>query len=168
MFCDRCGTQLADNAVYCASCGKQVNPAAPAPMATAPRSTIGRVEQHLRTLGICWLAYSTLRLLGGWFFASLFSRWWGWGWGGFGGPRFGFVPGILHGVGMVLMAVGVAGIMAGWGLLERQPWARMLAIVLGFVVLFNFGLGTVLGIYTLWVLLPAESEREYQRTARVV
>lgn len=34
------------------------------------------------------------------------------------------------------------GILAGAGLLARQPWARVLAIVLAF---------------TLWVLLPAES-----------
>ena len=43
-----------------------------------------------------------------------------------------------------------------------------LAIVLGFFVLFHFVLGTALGIYTLWVLLPAQSQIEYQRTARVV
>jgi hypothetical protein len=69
---------------------------------------------------------------------------------------------------MILMASGVLGILAGWGLIDRQPWARALAIVLGFFVLLNFGIGTVLGIYTLWVLLPAESGQEYQRTARSI
>jgi hypothetical protein len=39
---------------------------------------------------------------------------------------------------------------------------------LGFLVLFHFGVGTVLGIYTLWVLLPAGSAQEYERTARAM
>jgi hypothetical protein len=33
--------------------------------------------------------------------------------------------------------------------------------------LINFPLGSALGIYTLWVLLPAESEREYNQHAAV-
>ena len=80
----------------------------------------------------------------------------------------GFVNGIIQVVGYLLIGGAVAGFIAGWGLLERQPWARTLAIVLGFFALFHFPFGTVLGIYTLWVLLPAESAVEYQRTARVV
>ena len=61
---------------------------------------------------------------------------------------------------------GVAGIITGWGLLERQPWARMLAIVLGCFNLVDMPFGTGLGVYTLWVLLPAKSEEEYRQIAR--
>ena len=50
--------------------------------------------------------------------------------------------------------------------MQREPWARMLAIVLGVLNLFDLPFGTALGIYTLWVLLPAESEREYRETVR--
>ena len=40
MFCMHCGTQLPDDACFCASCGKPVQAAAPAPTAaTAPAST---------------------------------------------------------------------------------------------------------------------------------
>ena len=40
----------------------------------------------------------------------------------------------------------------------------MLAIILGVVSLFfHIPFGTALGIYTLWVLLPAHSEEEYQK-----
>jgi hypothetical protein len=59
-----------------------------------------------------------------------------------------------------------AGFFAGWGLLRRQPWARLLTIVLSFLALFHIPLGTALGIYSLWVLLPAQSEREYEQAAR--
>ena len=79
-----------------------------------------------------------------------------------------FLPGMLHGIGMMTMAVGIAGLLAGWGLIERQPWAQDPGHRDGILALFHFGLGTVLGIYTLWVLLPAESAQEYQRTARAV
>jgi hypothetical protein len=125
----------------------------------------GRIEGHVRMLGIFWLAYSGFRLLGGWFFTRFFTHW-----GPFWDPNFPFpffLHGMLRGVGMMLMAGGILGILAGWGLMERQTWARPLAIVLGFFALFHFGVGTALGIYTLWVLLPAGSALEYQRTARV-
>ena len=55
---------------------------------------------------------------------------------------------------------------AGYGLLERESWARLLALVLGFVSLFNVPLGTALGIYTFWVLLPSHADEEYRRLAR--
>jgi hypothetical protein len=42
----------------------------------------------------------------------------------------------------------------------------VVAIVFGCIALIHFPFGTALGIYTLWVLLPAESEQEYRRSAR--
>jgi hypothetical protein len=38
----------------------------------------------------------------------------------------------------------------------------MLAIIFGAVSLIDIPFGTAIGIYTLWVLLPAESEQEYK------
>jgi hypothetical protein len=59
----------------------------------------------------------------------------------------------------------VLGIITGWGLLQRQSWARMLAIIFGCFSLLDIPLGTALGIYTLWVLLPSKSEEEYRQIA---
>src|SRR5439155_1439776 len=50
-----------------------------------------------------------------------------------------------------------------WGLFERQSWARILGLVLGILALLRFPLGTALGIYTLWVLAPEPSAREYDQ-----
>jgi len=72
----------------------------------------------------------------------------------------------MRGIGGVLIAVAVAGAIAGWGLMERRPWARVLAIVLGVLALFKVPVGTALGIYTLWVLAPATSEAEYRAISR--
>jgi hypothetical protein len=50
-------------------------------------------------------------------------------------------------------------------LLQSESWARILAIVLGILELVSIPFGTALGIYTLWVLLPADSESEFRALA---
>jgi hypothetical protein len=37
---------------------------------------------------------------------------------------------------------------------------------MGFIALLSVPIGTALGIYTLWVLLPSQSDNEYQEFAR--
>jgi hypothetical protein len=155
MFCDRCGTNLQGSPNYCPTCGKAFRAVPLMPV----RSRIGG---HVRLLGILWLAISAFRLLPGLFLFTFFHhefRWWA------SGLPF-FVPGLLRVIGGVFIAGGILGLLAGWGLLDRQPWARMLALVLGCFNLIDMPFGTALGIYTLWVLLPAESEQEYREISR--
>jgi len=62
-------------------------------------------------------------------------------------------------VGLLMAALGLPGVIAGYGLLKRKPWARILAIVVGILNLINFPVGTAIGLYTLWVLTqPAATE----------
>ena len=68
-------------------------------------------------------------------------------------------------VGWLILAKAAMGFVAGWGLLQREDWARMFALVLGFIALLSVPIGTALGIYTLWVLLPSQSEGEYRALA---
>jgi hypothetical protein len=156
MFCHTCGTRIPDGAVFCPSCGQSLRTAPFMPPAQ------GRIAGHVRLLGILWIAMSAFHLIPGLFLLSIFDH------------GFGFLPptvpyfvhGILHAVGWFLLAGSLLGVIAGWGLLDRQPWARTLAIVLGFLNLLHMPFGTALGIYTLWVLLPAQSEQEYRQVAR--
>ena len=60
----------------------------------------------------------------------------------------------------LLVSLGIPGVVAGIGLLRRKTWGRILALVVGFVGLVNFPLGTLVGIYTGWVLLQ-DSATEY-------
>jgi hypothetical protein len=64
---------------------------------------------------------------------------------------------ILSIVGTSLAALftvlGIPGIVAGAGLLARQAWGRILAIVVAVLSLLNFPIGTIIGIYVIWVLL---------------
>jgi hypothetical protein len=57
-----------------------------------------------------------------------------------------------------LILISLPGMFAGIGLLKMQPWARIVAIIVGVLHILSFPLGTALGIYTLWVLLNAETE----------
>ena len=63
---------------------------------------------------------------------------------------------------MGLGVFGVVHLILAWGLYERKQWARPLGLAIGFLALLRFPLGTALGIYTLWVLLPEISAREYE------
>lgn len=67
-------------------------------------------------------------------------------------------------LGVMLAVLAVPGIVAGWGLLALQPWARIVAIVLSAVNILNIPFGTVLGIYGLWVLLNKDTERLFTPT----
>ena len=78
----------------------------------------------------------------------------------------GFVHGILTIVAWALLAGSILGLVTGWGLLQREPWARTLAIVMACLNMIHMPFGTALGIYTLWVLLPAAAEQEYRSVAR--
>jgi hypothetical protein len=61
-----------------------------------------------------------------------------------------------------LFAVSLPGLITGFGLLSWKPWARILAIVLCAINLINIPIGTILGIYGLWVLLNKDTERLFE------
>lgn len=121
-----------------------------------------RIARHIQILGILWIVVSILRLIPG--VAILFFGHMGFPFLAI--PMRGFLLPILGGVGAYLTITAVAGIAVGWGLIDRQPWARMLGVVLGCLKLIDFPFGTALGVYTLWVLASAGAEQEYQRLAK--
>lgn len=160
MFCDGCGTQLQGGHAFCPSCGKQIREGM---SLAAPRPS--RVREHVRLLGILWLAYSAFHVVAGivlliisnTIFLNLPD-------GPARGPA--FLHPLLTGIAIVLLIKSVVGVAAGWGLLQREPWARILCLIVSFVSLFHVPIGTALGIYSLWVLLPTHSDREYEAQAR--
>ena len=74
---------------------------------------------------------------------------------------------ILGGIGafifVLLLALSLPGIVAGFGLIELRPWARMLTIILSALELMSVPLGTALGIYGLWVLLSPSAEQLFRQ-----
>jgi tetrahydromethanopterin S-methyltransferase subunit D len=68
-------------------------------------------------------------------------------------------------VGVLMAVLGLPGLLAGYGLLTRKSWARILAIVVGILNLINFPLGTAIGIYTVWVLLQPTATEYFEAAA---
>ena len=54
---------------------------------------------------------------------------------------------------LFLTVLALPGLIAGIGLLKRQMWGRILAIIVAFFGLINFPIGTAISIYALFVLL---------------
>jgi len=131
------------------------------------------VQPRLQTLGTFWCVYAlyrvvaasiamlvlrafTLRSLGGpeWPMGHEFGQ---------GAPA--WLAGLLPVISVVtVISVGLAA-FTGWSLLQKKPWGRTLSIVTAILALLKFPFGTVLGIYTLWVMVPAESGMEWEAIA---
>jgi hypothetical protein len=59
-------------------------------------------------------------------------------------------------------ALALPNLITGWGLLKFRPWARILALILGALHVFAFPFGTLLCVYTFYVLLKDETVRLFQ------
>ena len=154
MFCNACGKPVTPGATTCAACGQ----AQPVVMMAAPAGS--RISRHGRMLGILWIAYSVLHGLAGVVLIVLANTL-------FIHLQEQGVPSFLHPlltvVGIFILLKGALGMAAGFGLLGRDSWARLAALVVAFISLFNLPIGTAIGIYTLWVLMSANGEREYEQ-----
>lgn len=65
-------------------------------------------------------------------------------------------------VGGFLAVLSVPGIIGGYGLLRRFMWARYLTLVISFLNLFNIPIGTIVGGYSIWVLLQPEAPEAFE------
>jgi hypothetical protein len=64
-----------------------------------------------------------------------------------------------------MLILGLPGVIVGIGLLYFKPWARVLGIVISALDLIHVPLGTLLGVYGLWVLLNKDTEPLFRRTS---
>ena len=164
MFCNQCGAQLRAGEPRCGRCGK--------PALGLVDLRRSRVREHSRLLGILWMADSALHLVIGMGIMMVAQIMFGHAFSHIlhtaDGPPPEFtvwLRPVISIIGWLILAKAAAGFLAGWGLLQREAWARTLALVVGFITLLSVPVGTALGIYTLWVLLPAQSDEEYQALA---
>jgi hypothetical protein len=63
------------------------------------------------------------------------------------------------GLALFLAFFALPSLITGYGLLNYKPWGRIVGIILSAISLINIPIGTVIGIYGLWVLLNKETER---------
>jgi hypothetical protein len=121
------------------------------------------MDTHVRVLGVLYIAFGTLGLIGG-ALAMI----------GLGGAA-GIISAsadpddaalaipVLSIVGTALVtflfAFSLPAVLTGIGLLYFKSWSRILGIVLSAIALLGFPWITILGIYGLWVLFNRETER---------
>jgi hypothetical protein len=57
----------------------------------------------------------------------------------------------------IIILVSLLGLIGGIGLLSYQKWARVIVLVVAALGCLNFPLGTLKGVYSLWVLMQDET-----------
>jgi hypothetical protein len=61
-----------------------------------------------------------------------------------------------------LILTSIPEIIGGFGLLKRRPWARVLILVIAVLDLLFIPIGTLIGIYVLWVLLQEDTAKLFR------
>jgi len=114
------------------------------------------MDRHISILGMLFVIYHALGLLAGLGLFALLS-----GIGLFTGDlqAAGILTIIGTALGLLLVVVSLPGFVAGIGLLQRKSWSRIIALIVGFLNLFNVPIGTALGVYTIWALMNPDAER---------
>jgi hypothetical protein len=124
------------------------------------------MRQHVTVLGVLYIVFGVMGLIGALIILLIFG-----GAAGIVGtvaedPGAKIAVPIVAFVGLgltiLITILSIPGIIAGIGLIKFRPWARILGIVLSALNLMQIPLGTIVGIYGLWVLLSSETEAVFK------
>jgi hypothetical protein len=164
MFCSGCGHALAPAQAFCAQCGRPS--AAVIPPIPGLQFQLESYAGKIRVLAIFWFIYAGVALLTGFaglaFAHAILS-------GAFGEWMHGPMPPLFLGhfllqfAWVFLVARVALAVCAGWGLMQRAQWGRMVAIVAAIFSLLKFPFGTAMGIWTLVVLLGYRNGTLYEQ-----
>ena len=169
MYCSACGQALMPGQEICSQCGR---PSASAvPPVPGLEFQLQNFAGKVKALSVVWFIYAAFSLLAGFaglafmkaFMAGHFGPWMHGPWGGNPMPPMWFAPQLLHLAWIFVLLRGVLALVAGYGLLERAPWGRIVAIVAAFLNLLKFPFGTAIGIWTLVVLMGYRNSTLYDQ-----
>jgi uncharacterized membrane protein (DUF2068 family) len=73
------------------------------------------------------------------------------------------IPAVLHFALVFLIIRSALALVAGWGLMQRTEWGRIVAIVAAVFSLLKFPFGTAMGIWTMVVLLGYKNTTLYEQ-----
>ncbi|HEY5611172.1 MAG TPA: hypothetical protein VIL97_08185 [Thermoanaerobaculia bacterium] len=121
------------------------------------------MEKHVTVVAALMIAFGVLGLLLAlFFFVSILG-------GGLlsGDPEAIAITGtVATALAVFISITAIPELIAGIALLRRKPWARILALVISFLNLFVIPIGTIFGIYAIWVLLNDETIAMFTPPAR--
>jgi len=125
------------------------------------------MKKHIQMLGIFYIIYGAMGmmaatvvffLIAGLGFVSGVDT---------GAPLIWWLPGSLGLIVSSIVALfALPPIIAGWAILTHKEWGRLLGMVISVIAIFEFPLGTVLGIYGLWVLIQDETIAVFNESRR--
>jgi hypothetical protein len=167
MFCSACGQPVNSPQPFCSNCGAPLPQAVPMGM---PMSAYmpDRVRRHIQALSILWIAYGVWTFLHWMIALSIFGGRFGsyfgsWNHGPFSEFPFTHMHSLLPIITIMLAGRCILSVLVGVTLARRVRSARIFALVMAFLTIFRPITGTILAIYTLWVLIPAASRVEYEQ-----
>ena len=120
-----------------------------------------KMKKHVTVVGAIHIGFGILGLIGAVavFFALNFAR--------------GFVPDeevptmilkfLALSLPLLIGFMSTLGLVGGIGLLSYWPWARYLVIVVAALGCLNIPIGTLKGVYSLWVLLQTDTIKLFER-----
>lgn len=166
MYCSGCGQGLQPGQTFCPQCGRPV--AMAPPPVPGLQFELATYASKIRALAMVWFIYGGLTLVLSFFGMAIARAFlhnhnmpWGY-WGNPIRPEW-FGPVFLQFVWVfVVLRAGLL-LAAGWGLMQREPWGRMVAIVAAFLSLIKFPVGTAIGIWTLVILMGYRNQTLYEQ-----
>lgn len=125
------------------------------------------MESHKRILGIIYIVTGILLLMGMMMVSMFFSMMLPWLLDSVSADDqwvFTWLIPFLRAVAIfICVFIALPSLLAGWGLLNQKSWAMLLALVVGCLRLFSFPIGTAIGIYTIWVYVEDNRQRQNER-----
>jgi len=124
-----------------------------------------KMKKHVTVVGAIHIGFGLLGLIGAVavFFALNFAR--------------GFVEGeevpnmvlkfLSLSLPLLIGFMSTLGLVGGIGLLSHLPWARYLVIVVAALGCLNIPIGTLKGVYSLWVLLQDDTVKMFERKQEI-
>lgn len=164
MYCSGCGRVLEPGQLVCPQCNRPVAPAVPP--VPGFEFALASYAGKIRVLGILWLIYAGISLIFGFVGMAVLHSIFSGGnapWMHGPAPHIWFLPAIVRFAWVFLLGRAVLAAIAGWGLLERTEWGRILAIIAAILCLVRIPLGTALGIATLIILIGARNWTLYEQ-----
>jgi hypothetical protein len=119
-----------------------------------------RMKKHVTVVGAIQIGFAILGLIGAVavFFALSFAR----GVAGADETADVVLKFLSVSIPLLLVFLSTLGLVGGIGLLAYKPWARYLVIVVAALGCLNIPIGTLKGVYFLWVLLQDETVKLFE------